>query len=119
MKDDDKIARFVLDPANPPDSDWRAFDAMTEEERHAAALSDPDCLPAPEEKLARFRRAYGPDLHCVRQSDEQRARDFALLEEISAAFDDVSPDEIEREVAAAVAEVRAEPPPARIAEPGV
>jgi hypothetical protein len=27
----------------PPKSDWRAFDAMSEAKRHRAALSDPDC----------------------------------------------------------------------------
>ena len=31
-----KYRRFKLDPKKPPKSDWRAFDAMTEEERQAA-----------------------------------------------------------------------------------
>jgi putative transcriptional regulator len=31
--------------------DWARFDAMTEEERHEAALSDPDALPWTEEEL--------------------------------------------------------------------
>ena len=39
------ITRFKLDPKKPPKSDWRAFDAMTEEERHQAALSDSDAPP--------------------------------------------------------------------------
>jgi putative transcriptional regulator len=50
------ITRFRLDPKNPPKTDWRAFDAMTEEESHQAALSDPDCPPLTEEQLARARR---------------------------------------------------------------
>jgi hypothetical protein len=32
--------------------DWSAFDAMTAEERHAAAMSDPDCQPMTEEDFA-------------------------------------------------------------------
>jgi putative transcriptional regulator len=50
------ITRFRLDPKNPPRTDWRAFDAMSDEEHHQAALSDPDCPPATEEQLARARR---------------------------------------------------------------
>jgi putative transcriptional regulator len=41
---------------DPPKTDWRAFDAMSEEECHQAALSDPDCPPLTEEQLARARR---------------------------------------------------------------
>jgi putative transcriptional regulator len=50
------IAKFRLDPKDPPKTDWRAFDARSEEESHQAALSDPDCPPATEEQLARARR---------------------------------------------------------------
>jgi putative transcriptional regulator len=50
------MIKFKLRAKSPPKTDWRAFDAMTEEERHAAALSDPDCLPATEMQLARARR---------------------------------------------------------------
>ena len=35
--------------------DWSHFDAMTDEERHAAALSDPDAQPLTEEQLARMK----------------------------------------------------------------
>ena len=38
----ESITRFKLDPKKPPKTDWRAFDAMSEHERHRAALSDPD-----------------------------------------------------------------------------
>jgi hypothetical protein len=48
--------KFKLHAKNPPKTDWRAFDAMSEEGRHAAALSDPDCPPASEAQLARARR---------------------------------------------------------------
>jgi putative transcriptional regulator len=50
------IIRVRLHPKEPPHTDWRAFDAMSDEERHQAALSDPDCPPLTEEQLARARR---------------------------------------------------------------
>jgi putative transcriptional regulator len=34
-----------------PKHDWSRFDAMNEEERHAAALSDPDAQPLKDEDL--------------------------------------------------------------------
>ncbi len=40
--------------------------------------------------------------------ERRRAADFAILDEIGAAFADVSAEEIEREVARALAEVRKE-----------
>jgi putative transcriptional regulator len=49
------ITRFRLNRKKLPKTDWRAFDAMSEKERHRAALSDPDCLPATEAQLARVR----------------------------------------------------------------
>ena len=36
--------------------DWSRFDAMTAEEKHAAALSDPDAQPITEEQWARMKR---------------------------------------------------------------
>jgi prevent-host-death family protein len=48
------------------------------------------------------------DLEWLERFQARRARDFAILEESQAAFKDVPPDEIEREVAKAIAEVRAE-----------
>jgi hypothetical protein len=47
-----------LDAKKPPKTDWRAFDAMSDAERHRASLSDPDCPPATEVQLARARRTY-------------------------------------------------------------
>jgi hypothetical protein len=54
------ITRFKLNLKKPPKTDWRAFDAMSEKERHDAALSDPDCLPASEAQLARAVRRQLP-----------------------------------------------------------
>ena len=36
--------------------DWGRFDALTDEEVHAAALADPDAQPLTEERLARMKR---------------------------------------------------------------
>ena len=35
---------------------WSRFDALTDEEAHAAALADPDAQPLTEERLARMKR---------------------------------------------------------------
>jgi putative transcriptional regulator len=40
----------------PEPTDWSEFDAMTAEERHAAALNDPDAQPIDEEKWKRMQR---------------------------------------------------------------
>jgi putative transcriptional regulator len=36
--------------------DWNRFDALTEEQVHAAALADPDAQPLTEERLDRMKR---------------------------------------------------------------
>ena len=48
------------------------------------------------------------DLEWFSRLEQQRQKDFAILDETRAAFKDVPPEEIEREVAKAIAEVRAE-----------
>lgn len=50
------ITKFKLNPNKPPKTDWRPFDAMSAQERHQAALSDPDAPPATQAQLARARR---------------------------------------------------------------
>jgi putative transcriptional regulator len=52
----ESITKFKLSPKKPPRTDWRAFDTMSEEECHQAALSDPDSPPATQAPLARARR---------------------------------------------------------------
>jgi putative transcriptional regulator len=42
-------------PKNEDKFDWSAFDAMTDEEIHAAAMADPDAQPITEESLAKMR----------------------------------------------------------------
>ena len=48
---------------------------MSEKERHAAAVSDPDCPPATRAQLARARRA--PDVRAVRRSLKLTQEEFA------------------------------------------
>ena len=67
--------KFKLNPKRPPKTDWRAFDAMTEAERHAAAVSDPDCPPATEEQLARARRVV--NVRAIRQNMKLTQEEFA------------------------------------------
>ena len=69
------ITKFRLNPRKPPKGDWRAFDAMTEDERHRAALSDPDALPATEEQLARARRV--PTVRALRMKLNLTQEEFA------------------------------------------
>jgi putative transcriptional regulator len=69
------ITRFKLDPKKPPRSNWRVFDAMTEEQRHQAALSDPDALPSTKAQLARARRV--PSVSALRKKLNLTQEEFA------------------------------------------
>jgi putative transcriptional regulator len=71
----DSITKFRLNPRKPSKSDWRAFDAMSEEQRHRAALSDPDCPPASDAQLARARRV--PNVRALRQKLNLTQEEFA------------------------------------------
>ena len=64
--------------SKPTEHDWSRFDAMTPEESHQAALSDPDAQPMTEEDFARMRRT--PRAKLLR-----RALGFSQ-EEFSAKF---------------------------------
>lgn len=85
-----RITRYDLDPANPPASDWTAFDARTEAENTAAALSDPDAQPATAEQLARARRRV--DVRLIRErlglTQEEFARRFGLRLEMVRGWED-------------------------------
>ena len=54
-KDTSKIVRYARDKLPPGRTDWARFEALTDEEVIAAALSDPDCPPLTDEQLARMR----------------------------------------------------------------
>jgi len=69
------ITSFSLNPKKPPKTDWRAFDAMSEERRHQAALSDPDCPPATKAQLARARRV--PTVRALRKKLNLTQEEFA------------------------------------------
>jgi putative transcriptional regulator len=67
--------KFKLKPSNPPKTNWRRFDAMSEEDRHRAALSDPDCPPATKAQLARARRV--PTVRALREKLKLTQEEFA------------------------------------------
>ena len=69
------ITRFKLDPKNAPKTDWRAFDAMSDEERHRAAVADPDAQPATKAQLARARRV--PTVRALRKKLNLTQEEFA------------------------------------------
>jgi putative transcriptional regulator len=93
---DANITRFKLDPNHPPKTDWSAVDKLTDDEIHAAALSDPDAQPATPEQLARARRTVNVQL--IREkfglSQEQFARRFGLRLEMLRGWEDrtLTPD---------------------------
>jgi putative transcriptional regulator len=47
-------------------ANWSRFDAMTEAERHGAAVSDPDARPLTPERMARMRRT--PQVRVIRRA---------------------------------------------------
>ncbi len=71
----ENITRFKLNPRKPPKADWGAFDAMTEEERHQAAMTDSDALPATDAQLARARRV--PSVGALRKRLNLTQEEFA------------------------------------------
>jgi putative transcriptional regulator len=69
------ITKFKLNPKKPPRSDWRAYDAMSEADRHRAAVSDPDAPPSTAAQLARARRV--PTVRALRQKLKLTQEQFA------------------------------------------
>ncbi len=64
----------------PDRTDWAAFHAMSDEEREAAALSDPDAQPLSEDALARARQ--GPPPRIVRFRLKLSREDFCARYQI-------------------------------------
>jgi putative transcriptional regulator len=56
-------------------SDWRRFDAMSEEERHRAALEDPDARPLEPEDFKRMKRT--PQAKIIRRALRLSQEEFA------------------------------------------
>ena len=69
------ITRFKLNPKKPPKTDWRRFDAMSEADRHRAAVSDPSCPPATKAQLARARGI--PTVRALRKKLKLTQEEFA------------------------------------------
>jgi putative transcriptional regulator len=59
---------------------WARLDAMTEDEKHEAALSDPDAQPQTPERVARMKRT--PQVKIIRQalglSQEEFSRHYCI-----------------------------------------
>jgi putative transcriptional regulator len=58
-----------------PEHDWSRFDAMTEAERHAAALADPDAQPLTPEDFKRMKRT--PRVKIIRRALGLSQEEFA------------------------------------------
>lgn len=58
-----------------PPRDWTAFDAMTVQDRHAAALRDPDAQPITPENEVRMRRM--PQVRVIRRALMLSQEEFA------------------------------------------
>jgi putative transcriptional regulator len=61
--------------AKQPEHDWSRFDAMTDEQRHAAAVADPDAQPLTAEDFARMKRT--PQAKVIRRALKLSQEDFA------------------------------------------
>jgi putative transcriptional regulator len=67
--------RITRKQAKSSKTDWTRFDAMTEAEKHAAALSDPDARPLTEEDMKRMKRT--PRAKIIRRALGLSQEDFA------------------------------------------
>jgi len=56
-------------------NDWSRFDAMTEAERHAAAMSDPDAKPLTSDDFKRMKRT--PQVKVIRRALDLSQEEFA------------------------------------------
>ena len=61
--------------AKTSETDWSRFDAMTEAQRHQAALNDPDARPLTEADLTRMKRT--PQARIIRRALGLSQEDFA------------------------------------------
>jgi len=60
----------------PPEHDWSRFDAMSEAERHAAAVTDPDAQPLSPENMKHMPRT--PQVRVIRRALKLSQEEFAL-----------------------------------------
>jgi putative transcriptional regulator len=74
MKDAD-IMKTMRKQAKPNKTDWSRFDAMSQAQRHQAALNDPDAQPLSEDDLSRMKRT--PQAKIIRRALGLSQEDFA------------------------------------------
>ncbi len=74
MSDADTMKKTARNTAAPK-RDWSRLDGMTEAEKHAAAVSDPDNQPLTEEDMNRMKRT--PRAKIIRRALGLTQQDFA------------------------------------------
>lgn len=75
MSEKDTIVRVDLDAPVTDETDWEAFDALTDEEVTAAALTDADNPPLTTEDIAEMRRV--PNVRAIREAQGLSQTAFA------------------------------------------
>jgi putative transcriptional regulator len=63
------------------DKDWEAFDAMSEEDVHQAAINDPDAQPLTEASMKHMRRT--PQVKVIRRALRMTQEEFAAAYQIA------------------------------------
>ena len=79
MKDADTM-KTTRRPARAPKIDWGRLDAMTDEQRHRAALNDPDARPLTPDDFKRMKRT--PQAKIIRRALGLSQEDFAARYQI-------------------------------------
>jgi putative transcriptional regulator len=69
------VSCLVGTGVGPPSRDWTLADAMTDEEIHAAAISDPDAQPLTQEDFERMKRT--PQVRVIRRALGLSQEEFA------------------------------------------
>ncbi len=64
-----------MNKTTEPKHDWSRLDAMTEAERHAAAMNDPDAKPLTPEDFKRMKRT--PQVKVIRRALDLSQEEFA------------------------------------------
>ena len=72
---DDATTKTTAKRAERSKTDWSHFDAMTEAQRHQAALNDPDARPLTEDDFTRMKRT--PQARIIRRALGLSQEDFA------------------------------------------
>lgn len=73
---DDNTTKITRRQAKSAKTDWTRFDAMTDAQRHRAALSDPDARPLTQDDFRRMKRT--PRAKIIRRALGLNQEDFAV-----------------------------------------